>query len=379
MNAPSRPTQADLQKEIERRSKAPRTSVFTVFNIGTGHKRDEVNNTVAQLYRRCQGTKYINDGPLGVLGQMQGFGMNDKCQATFDAIVAAKPTVVNMTGHSRGAILCHMLAHKLFVSPETQHIRINIVAIDPVHQSKLKHEGAESLDGNPKLMSYTGLIMEHEDAAKLGVAFFPFKQVTAPADVQERMHFINMPGKHGSGTQEATSAIGQTVYQIVAQYLRARGTEFVDSPPTPLDMCDLFAQIHQENVLAADGKSRQIYDDKSDALLHSFKKVSQHSPALRAKAVADALKVDAQRKQVAHNKVLPAQPMSPYLFNADHAFYLRCICPYLFKVLSAAPDKTAFDPDAFARDLAILDSKPALSDTKDILMQQLLLLFKPTA
>ena len=39
-------------------------STFTVFNIGTGHKRGEVNNTVADLYRRCRGSlKFINDGP----------------------------------------------------------------------------------------------------------------------------------------------------------------------------------------------------------------------------------------------------------------------------------------------------------------------------
>src|SRR5947209_7834816 len=84
--------------------------VFNVFNVGTGHTQREANNTIAMLGLLSTDDKVINDGPCGPIGEKIGWGMNTALESTFAQILhaAPMPTVVNMLGHSRGAVLCHM-------------------------------------------------------------------------------------------------------------------------------------------------------------------------------------------------------------------------------------------------------------------------------
>jgi hypothetical protein len=361
-----------LQTEIARRQTARTAKAVSVFNIGTGHTKAEANNTIAALGHACtDADKIINDGPTGVLGNLQGWGMNDALRDTVARITAANPTVVNMTGHSRGAILCHMIAHALFTNPATRDIRINMIVLDPVHQSKLSHDGSESLDDNPNLLSYHAIIMEHEDKTILGNAAFPYKFVTASRSVGERMHFINMPGKHGSGSQNLTSPVGRVVYELIATFMRARRTSFSTPVREPIDMCDLFAQIHLLNPLSVDGARRLMFDDSGHSTTTDASKHREHSVHMRAADVARALTLNANTVQKPGQRVLPPRPVTPYFFNAEHAFYFKMCFPYMFSVLSNAPAKTRLDQAAFQRDFDRLGARPALAQSFALLAAQM--------
>jgi hypothetical protein len=363
-----------LNAEIARRASGQsRVGVFSIFNIGTGHTHAEINNTIAALGAACTGAKMVNDGPVGAMGNAQGWGMNDMLKNTMaklKAVGLAGVTHVNMTGHSRGAILCHMLANAIFADPATRHLKINMIVLDPVHQSKMNHPGAESLPDSPSLLSYHAIIMENENKKVVGATAFPFKFVTGAA--QTSRHYINMPGTHGSGSQNLTSAVGKVVYQLIAGFMRTRRTEFTSRVMTPLDMCDLFAQIHLQNPLSMDGVKRLIFDDLGHASVHSPKATELFQPktetfqgnSTRAADVAKALKANLTSRRQPGAKVVPVMPQSPissYIFNAEHAFYFKSCFPYFFRVLAGAPGKTPFDEGGFNRDFDRMGTSPALA------------------
>jgi hypothetical protein len=351
-----------LQAEIQRRQTARPHKVVSVFNIGTGHTRAEVNNTIAALGKACTDPdKVVNDGPTGVLGNLQGWGMNDALSSTVARIKAAGPTVVNMTGHSRGAILCHMIAHALYTDAATRDIKVNMMVLDPVHQSKLGHAGAEALDDNPSLLSYHAIIMEHEDKTILGGTTFPYKFVTASPGVQERMHYINMPGKHGSGSQNLTSPIGRLCFELIAGFMRTRRTAFSTPVPEPIDLCEHFAQVHLLNPGSVDGAQRLLFDDGGHASATDPSKHRMHGTQLRAADVTRALRLNSLTVQKPGQKVLPRRPLAPYFFNAEHAFYFKLCFPYFFRVLAAAPSTTRFDSVAFQRDFDRMGTRPGLA------------------
>lgn len=363
----------ELEAEIlHRKTAGPRGGVFSVFNIGTGHTQKEPNNTIAALGHACTDDKVINDGPTGVMGNAQGWGMNDATRRTVDAIksVRPRPAQVNMTGHSRGAILCHMIAHALYEDPATRTIKICMMVLDPVHQSKLTHKGAEALDDNPSLLSYHAIIMENEDKKIFGNVAFPFKFVKASADVQTRMHFINMPGRHGSGSQNLTSPVGKAVFHLIQNYMRARRSTFNTPVPTPLDMCELFAEIHLLNPESVDG-ARLVFDDTAFAKVHNVKSSSVHSAKLRSGHVARAMQLNLKTRQIRGLKVLPPRPTAQYFFNQEHAFYFKLCFPFFFKVCAAAPQTTPMDHAKFDHDFDLMGSRPALAQSFAILGVQM--------
>jgi hypothetical protein len=367
--------QQGLEAEIARRQAGlNRSSVFSVFSIGTGHTQGERNNTIAALGHACVGAKIINDGPTGVMGNVQGWGMNDALRRSIDAIKAANPMVVNMTGHSRGAILCHMIAHAMISDPATSQIKINMMLLDPVHQSKLTHEGAEILD-NPNLLSYQAIIMMNEDKKIAGSTAFPFKFVQASTATQHKIHYINMPGTHGSGSQQLTSPIGKVVYELIANYMRSRRTVFNTPVRSPIEMCDLFAQIHLLNPASVDGASRLLFDDKGTAGQHNVKSQGQHGTQLRAASIIRALQINTQTEFQAGTKVLPTMPINSYIFNAEHAFYFKCCFPYFFKVLAASPLRTHLEQGPFSRDFETMGRYPALAASSPLLFANLRPLF----
>jgi hypothetical protein len=245
--------------------------VFTVFNIGTGHTRTEPNNTIAKLYNECLGNdKFINDGPGtggnmagNLFGNAQGKSMDPRCRATVDAILKARPTTVNLAGHSRGAVMCHMIANDLAASadPAAKAInQVNFVLLDPVNMSVHTQRGGE-LRAGIKLGYYVSIVMEN--VTKM---IFPSMTVK-PMDDQFRstMYYLHMPGTHGSGTQPLTSAIGKATYLTIERCLCTWGSQFINGVPTPKAICNAYAGIHLENPVKYNKKglveARYISDD----------------------------------------------------------------------------------------------------------------------
>lgn len=383
----------DLLHQIRTHKFSAPRRVFSVFCIGSNHNQKEINNTMAALGHACVSPdgnadpasyKYINDGPGGedhvskarkLFNGAVGWGMNNFLANTFQAIVAADPTVVNLTGHSRGAILCHMIAHKLYANPATRHIKINMIVLDPVHQSKIRHDGSEHLDDNPNLLSYHSIIMEHESALR-GKAF-PFKFVRSPDQIAERSHYINMPGTHGSGTQQLTSPVGRLTYELIANFMRARGTMFSHPVPTPLDMCEHFAQVHVLNPLVKNAKSGEMErvvfnDDGADRYHNQINDTIVKSTKHRRGAVTKALGLNQLTVQQPHLRVLPTKPIGiEYFFNQEHAFYFKMAFPYMYGVLSKAPNRSPLDVAQFARERQKMQSLPGLNGAKPLLLEQI--------
>jgi hypothetical protein len=340
------PTEQELKDAIQAmadRAKARSKGgggVFSVFNIGTGHIGSEPNNTIAALGKLCEGDKVVNDGPGtggnsidNFFGTLQGWGMDDACKTTIEAIKIKKPRRVNMAGHSRGAILCHMIAHELSKDDETKDIEICMIVLDPVHQSFSKHEGGEILK-NPKILGYHAIIMEHEDKGK-GL-MFPFKVMSIEQSLLSRVHYIQMPGKHGSGSQCLTSPVGKVVFELMGGYLRARGTEFQNwRPKTPIEICELFAGIHVENPFDIEKNKRLIFDDSGSSTEHNSKNQGWHESTFREKVLKDALiHNQTHNKTFRFNKPLNTSKLSDYFFNQEHFSYFRSAFPYFFKLLT---------------------------------------------
>lgn len=328
-------------------------STYSIFCIGTGHTQVESNNTIAALGHACSGMKTLNDGPTGGAGLAIGWGMNTALKKTMDDLTRSfrRPGVtrVVMTGHSRGAILCHMIAHAIFKSNELKALPISMYLIDPVHQSILNHSGAERLDQNPKLEKYRAIMMMNENAAmglqKLNVGrVYPFKFVKADDQIRDRMRYIPMPGTHGSGTQQLTSPVGRLTASLIANFMRKRGTDFLGRwgyPTSHPDICELFAEIHRLNPLTEKAR-RVVFDDGGQNIVHVEPGRTQSQGfAARAGSVQRAMAFNEQH----HAKGLQNQALAnlcqSYFFNEEHAHHFSKAFPACHAVLCEAPRRAS--------------------------------------
>jgi hypothetical protein len=306
-------------------------STFTVFNIGTGHKRGEVNNTVADLYRRCSGShKFINDGPTGPLGNAQGRGMDPKCRDAIAAILAARPQYLNLIGHSRGAVISHMIANDLSVCnlPEARRIiRVNMICLDPVNMS-VHTERGKLLAAGVRLGSYVSIVMEN-----VTKKIFP-STTLEPLDSQmsKLMTFLHMPGTHGSGTQPLTSAIGKACHGMIMTHLAKWGTQFDCPLPSAKELADAFARIHVDNPVQYDEKglvkSRLISDSPGKATQPGKKtKYSWEKVGRVAEIAANYERMAADDPSKAGVNYRD----SPYFFNEFHAAVFEKAFPAVYR------------------------------------------------
>jgi len=345
-------------------------STMSIFNIGTGHTKSEKTQTMTVLHDDCTDTslRYINDGPHGGMGfnAAVGWGMNTIADATFEWIVQraglAGVDTINLTGHSRGAILCHMLAHRILTSLSTRDINVNMIVIDPVHQSKIDHEGAESLVNSSRLLSYRAIIMENVNSG-----LYPFKFVDGwdGNNLQNRVYYIRMPGTHGSGTQAANNPVGKVVKEVIRNFLEKRGTHFGSSKKSALEMCELFAEIHAENPLNSSGE-RKIFDYAKEG---KNPKVSFQSTAGRQIAVQSAMSRNRRQPRRLRPNVGTVRQGDPYFFNELHANFFRKAFPNLFAAWRAThmqpSSRALYDPE-----IQTISGQPYLNKTFKLFMEQ---------
>jgi hypothetical protein len=322
--------------------------VFTVFNIGTGHAQGEPNNTIAKLYHECLGNdKCINDGPgtggnwaSNLLGNAQGKSMDPRCREAIDKILKARPTIVNLAGHSRGAVMCHMIANDLAESTDSaaQAItEINLVLLDPVNMSVHKQRGGELRSGM-KLGRYVSIVMEN-----VTKKMFPTKTVKPMAyHFRGLMTYLHLPGTHGSGTQPLTSAIGKAAWLTIESCLCTWGSRFSNGTPTPKAICNAYAGIHLENPVKYDEKGlvaeRYISDDpkgqsknrNNPAVQWGWQKVG------RVKAIVanyERMAMAGQRQDNLRD--------SPYFFNHFHMACFKSGFPAIFDRFTGTYDNQA--------------------------------------
>ncbi len=323
-------------------------AVYSVFNIGTGHSRIETNNTIANLWRSCNGQdkrdKWVNDGPgvhwYDLLGTAAGQGMDPKRRETVQAILKADPQKVNLTGHSRGAILCHMIANDL--AERGFSGEINMIVVDPVHMSTSHKGRAGTFDKRMTLGAYVAIVMEN-----VTKSIFPLTAVSADTKLRNQMCVINMPGSHGSGTQDQTSAIGATVSAMIKYYMSAWGTDFNTRAPLPVEIVDLFARIRSENPVHYSKKGlvteRWITDDKK-GMGHIAKQAYQKLG-----------RKDTITKMLASGSIFGGGQKatdlrdSPYFFNEFHMWCFRCAYPAITDFFEGKrPDPRILDAEVDA-------------------------------
>jgi hypothetical protein len=183
---------------------------FTVFNIGTGHNQTELFNLLVQLHGLTAANgidhqKRINDGPAGDkrLDEVviPAFHMDNIKRDMTDAIIAWATRLghqfdtssVNLVGHSRGAIICVLIAGALFRLLRT--LRCNLFLVDPVNMSEIVDADARTLYEN--VQECRRITMEDDLSPKT----YPLQDVHYVTGVDRRVLHYRLPGTHGTATQ----------------------------------------------------------------------------------------------------------------------------------------------------------------------------------
>jgi hypothetical protein len=346
--------------------------IYNLFCIGTGHTAHEPNQTMVQLYNDCKSQepfKKLVDGPtnkLGnaYLGEWAGAGMDDSLKQVLEHMSKARGVLqVNMAGHSRGGVLCHMVARRLFELRPT--LPVNIATLDPVHMS-FGHGDVTKLPAN--VQKYQAIVMENDNNP-----FFSLQKLEIDDEDAGKVYFINMPGTHGSGTQILTSAIGKICYELIANFMRKRGTEFDFIPRNALQMCGLFARIHQRNGWTDLARTkRKIFDDYGDAAAHDTDREWEQGSDHRAGSVAERLAHNMNRGdpdlpkggRFRKDLLMSQFGNKSYFINQKHAKFFKKEFPFLWQVIAY---RRKISPVAFAHEIGKMKLDEALNSALPLL------------
>lgn len=258
--------------------------VFTIYNCGTSHNRQNLDETVANLASRTLGAEnrdwMINDGvgsfaksvhgsssayqrglaaqaftpgtrdpisgrrdgtPLEVLkGVVSGDGWEHNVEHTMAVLNATVdlPAVINMAGWSRGAITCFMIAHALYDNPRTRPIEVNIFAFDPV-PGPGNFDDPNKVTLPPNVKRYSAIVQEDERRKIMRPAL-----ITADEAPGVRARFYYMPGSHCTPVFRTKNEVGLIAAYLAHKFLRKHGTRLSSAIELmPKDLCELYARI----------------------------------------------------------------------------------------------------------------------------------------
>jgi hypothetical protein len=324
--------------------------VFTVYNCGTGFNRDRTQEVIANLASRTEGSEnrdwMINDGPgskpgskatlartpglhdpktgfktkapafAQLKGITEGYGWDHNVEHAMAVIGAIQTgsttpiTTINMSGWSRGAITCHMLAHALAAHPQTQGIKVNIFAFDPVPGPNNFKLEQISLPSN--VHHYTAIVMEDE-ARKI------MKPVTfvdsADEESGKKFRTIALPGAHNTAVITLNSEVGTIGAALAHKFLIKHGTR-LRAPFLLNDVqyCELYAKVRLDMA-----KYRGMTGSKAQKkLLGVFKRSVRND---------------------FHD--------TPYFVNGHHAKRFEKSFPVLWRMMGqGAPDQATVDREA---------------------------------
>lgn len=258
--------------------------VFTIYNCGTSHNRQNLDETIADTARRTAGSEnrdwMINDGPgssshgagksasaaerglaaqaktpgtrdpvsglkegswfASLRGVVNGYGWEHNVEHTMAVLNATidLPRTINMVGWSRGAITCFMIAHALEQNPRTSAIDVNIFALDPVPgPGNFDDPDKVTLPANVK--RYAALVQQDERRK-----IFRPTLIDADSAPGVKTKFYYMPGGHSTGVFRFKSEVGLIGAFLVHRFLQKHGTR-LESPIvlSARDLCELYAKI----------------------------------------------------------------------------------------------------------------------------------------
>jgi hypothetical protein len=190
---------------------------LSVFYVGTGHKREETTNILVVLNSLVRATelspaatqntvqaqesfKVVFDGP-GLIASEETMisslrtpllNLLRRLQAK-RAHTANDPWVLNLVGHSRGAIACMALAQELHRLGDPAHV--NMFLIDPVWMvTKADPQFGLTVENNTH--EFFEIFMEDDSNP-----IFPLALLRLPAGRPTVRVRIPFPGTHGTATQ----------------------------------------------------------------------------------------------------------------------------------------------------------------------------------
>jgi hypothetical protein len=261
--------------------------VFTIYNCGTSHNRQNLDETVANLASRTLGAEnrdwMVNDGPgsfstgatgsssayaRGLANQAHTPGTCDpvsgrkegSCLAIAKGVVTGEgwahnvahtmallnatmdlPSVINMAGWSRGAITSFMIAHALNENPRTRSIEVNIFAFDPVPGPGNFHD-PHKVTLPPNVRTYSAVVQEDERRNIMRPALITPEE--APG-----AKFYYMPGSHCTPVFRTKNEVGLIAAFLAHKFLQKHGTRLKEPIQlTARDLCELYAKIRLEIV-----------------------------------------------------------------------------------------------------------------------------------
>lgn len=307
-----------------RQGRAAMQVKFTVYNCGTGYNRNK-NDVAAELNRQTQSLHMINDGPgggsagfLGIKkarGLLGGVGVDANVEATIDEIVKLNTVdsmVVNMCGWSRGAVTCFKIATALKARQDTQNIKINIFAIDPVPGGSGINNHMWQAIGVKENVGMISVVLSPHDRRSLFAPCFP--PVLGPStDVNL------MPGDHSTIVEphgERTEAC-ELVLDMAKRFLIARGTVFKNA-----------STLSNAEVLEKYAMIAQHFDDYAHFAKGAKGKFDKRFDGAR-------MIRDVNRKEI--GQVLPVKPA--FFLNENHRELYSGMFPCLAKEIDLPPDR----------------------------------------
>jgi hypothetical protein len=197
---------------------------LSVFCIGTGHTREEKFNLLAALHSLVAATgipdgkrpvppedpaigphyKLIYDGPpnLPQLPEPQLIRVRETTAAVLAALQASRPPtasdpwIVNLAGHSRGAVACMMAAAVL--TQKNLPAKVNMFLIDTVKRASTSDEVGLRILGNTQ--EFFQIVMEDEPTLVFKLANIQARLTNNDTQAPLIRH-IRLPGTHGTATQ----------------------------------------------------------------------------------------------------------------------------------------------------------------------------------
>jgi hypothetical protein len=166
---------------------------------GSGYREEDV-----QKYRNKNFTRYVQ-----TQGWLTGAG-SDEIRDNAVAVIKENIdiTQVNIVGTSRGAWNAIRVANALAADPKTAHIRVNILAFEPV--PGLGNHDLNGLSLPPTVDEYTSFIALHEHS----LGFTPIVPVAQNPNTQTYIYTV--PGSHSALVNVYTRTAGIDLYSLYA-------------------------------------------------------------------------------------------------------------------------------------------------------------------
>jgi hypothetical protein len=333
-------------------------STVTIFCIGTWHDHTEQNNALVALHDDCRyyplgridtnaahhthiadgapippprsgGYKLLCDGQ-GAMGTTLG-RQAERCLEIIQSLNTL-PNNVRLIGHSRGAVLAILTAHRLI--QVSAGIRCQLFLYDPVKRTATHgFDGANSIGCNVNALRI--VTSEDEGASHGPVTDFKLLSLNGYGTTNPA-NWIRIPGTHGTMTQITGTPIGKIGLMLATEWL----TQL--TPSTPMrnrygtsthDFLRVYPKINIYNSTLT--KHRRFRSDKVMRHVNDFDPSSGRMSTKQVRVGARSGVLD----PIKRNRFMA----SGFLINEDHYRRFQNVYPALARVIAGRGDHASLE------------------------------------